>query len=131
MKNIIIITLAICIGLFVSCDKPDNLAENCYKARLISNNSTCGTVVHIVTANSALPQSLWADGNGIKYEQAYSTGVMPEEFKDGRTFFVKVSNVSKLDSQIMPAVCGPLPQYAITFDLVDENCSLLESSKGD
>ncbi|ADY54191.1 hypothetical protein Pedsa_3662 [Pseudopedobacter saltans DSM 12145] len=131
MKNIIITTLAICIGLFISCDKSDNLVENCYKARLISNNSTCGTVVQIVAGNPVLPQSFWMEGNGIKYEQAYSTNIMSEEYKNGSTFFLKVSNVSKPDPQIMPAVCGPLPQYAIVFDLVDENCSLLKSSKSD
>ncbi|KHJ36611.1 hypothetical protein PBAC_32000 [Pedobacter glucosidilyticus] len=129
MKNLIAYFAVFYTITLSSCEKSENLKDNCYQAKVLSNVSGCGTVVQIVAGSPRLPNSIWIGNEGEKNQKSYSVKYLPSDYTVGKTIYLQVNDVSEMPSTFMPAVCGPLPDYYLDIDLVDENCVIIEASE--
>lgn len=127
MKNLLIYLAVFYTITLSSCEKSENLKDNCYQAKVISNVSGCGTVVQIVAGSPSLPNSTWIDFNGNKTQRSYAT-YLPTDYTTGKTVYLRVNQAIKTIHRFVPAICRHLPEYSLDINIVDKKCVIIESS---
>ena len=130
MKNLIAYFAVFYTITLSGCEKSDNLKDNCYQAKVINKSTGCGGVIQVMKGSPSLPNSKWIGDEGIKYQKTYAVRSLPSDYTVGKIIYLKVNDVTKTPyDQILPTICGPLPEYSLDIDLVDANCVILETSE--
>ncbi len=101
--------------LFLSCHKgKTNTKQTCYKGRFVAEG--CWTVIQLLEPlHGGLPTSRYD-----LYENAFGTGNVPKQYKDGQPFYFTVNRV---DSNITYTLhCTPTKYIAEIDSFSNTSC---------
>ncbi len=115
MKRLPILSFLVFIFL-LSCEKPETKRnQTCCKGRYIETG--CWPVIQLLDhpADVNIPTGRYGD-----YEHAFGTGDIPEQYKDGRTFYFTVTSIDS--NRIYMTYCLPTRYFIGIGAFSDSAC---------
>ena len=116
----LLLTLSVLSILLFSCEKSEtNAKPTCFKGRYVGKG--CWSVVQLLEEPSdmTIPTARYGE-----YEHAFGTGDIPEQYKDGRSFYFTVTGI---DSNIIYHTdCIPIKYVVGIGSFSDRGCDQLQ-----